>query len=96
MHPYSVYILYSKAADRFYIGQTEDLDARLLMHREKTFTNAFTKIADDWEVYWHLECESRETALKIESYIKQMRNRKYYYALKTYPDATRKLIERFK
>ena len=31
-----VYILYSKAFDKFYVGQTKDVNARLLRHNSGT------------------------------------------------------------
>jgi putative endonuclease len=96
MTRYSVYIIYSSDTDRFYIGQTSNLEARLEMHRTKVFASSFSRIANDWELYWHVECESRSKAIAIESYIKKMRNRKYYYALKHYWEATENLLSRFR
>ncbi|MCB9288230.1 MAG: GIY-YIG nuclease family protein [Lewinellaceae bacterium] len=36
-----VYILHSKAADKFYIGQTPDIDTRLLFHNELSENSLF-------------------------------------------------------
>ncbi|CAN5456565.1 hypothetical protein BH11BAC2_BH11BAC2_09890 [soil metagenome] len=38
----TVYILYSKSADKFYIGSTLDFDQRLDYHLNKEFQNSFT------------------------------------------------------
>ena len=87
-----VYILYSISADKYYVGETKDLNERLFLHRLKTFKKSSTKIADDWEIYWSYDCGSLLIARRAEKYIKQMKSRKYYQDLKQYPDIISKLI----
>ena len=43
----SVYILYSKKIDRFYIGSCIDLQHRLKQHKEKFFVGAFIPNMND-------------------------------------------------
>ena len=45
-----VYILYSRALDRFYIGSCKEFDSRLSQHLNKVH-KGFTSRADDWEPY---------------------------------------------
>ena len=72
---FSVYILYSKILNKFYIGQTHDLNERIFMHIEKQFEDSFTAKANDWELFHSITCKSRTQAMKIESHIKKMKSR---------------------
>ncbi len=87
-----VYILYSVSADKYYVGETKDLNDRLFLHRAKAFEKSSTKIADDWEVYWTYDCGSLLVARRVEKHIKRMKSRKYYQDLKQHPDIINKLI----
>jgi len=39
---YKVYVIYNKEKNKFYIGQTEDLSLRLILHNTKTFKHCYT------------------------------------------------------
>ena len=91
-----VYVLYSLSVDKFYIGETSDLSTRVVWHNSKHFKNAYTRIADDWEVFWSLECSTVFQARKIEKHIKSMKSRKYLENLRQYPDMSDRLLERHK
>jgi putative endonuclease len=82
---FQVYILYSKSLDRFYIGQTENLDVRKGWHDEKIFKGNFTVQANDWVVFFSLDCISRKQSVNIESHIKRMKSKKYIQDLLRYP-----------
>ncbi|MBX2894005.1 MAG: GIY-YIG nuclease family protein [Cyclobacteriaceae bacterium] len=43
----TVYILYSSKADRYYVGQTEDLSVRLDQHNSKELPSSYSKIYQD-------------------------------------------------
>ncbi|WP_460543253.1 GIY-YIG nuclease family protein [Echinicola sediminis] len=43
MTTFFVYILYSRAVDKFYIGYTSDLDKRLDQHNHHVFKDSFTR-----------------------------------------------------
>jgi len=51
----SVYILFSKSIDTYYIGSCEDLEKRLIQHWDKTFGFSFTAKAEDWEIFLKIE-----------------------------------------
>jgi putative endonuclease len=72
---YFVYILYSESADKYYIGQTYDLNIRLLRHKLKT--THFTKQADDWKVVYSEDFKTRAEAMNREKFIKKQKSRKY-------------------
>ena len=78
------------------MGETEDLETRIIEHNEGVYTDAFTKRASDWELFYSLTCNNRTQARKIESHIKNMKSRKYYKSLSTYPDLALKLLEKYK
>lgn len=46
---YVVYIIYSSSADKFYVGQSEDLLQRLMQHNHRLYKGSNTFIATDWE-----------------------------------------------
>ena len=91
-----VYILYSSSLDRFYIGFTTDLpEQRLERHLAKYYENAFTRKADDWELFWWLQCKSEAQAKKIERHIKRMKSRVFIQTLKKYSDIGIRLLEQY-
>ena len=90
-----VYIIYSHQSDKFYVGQTQDLLIRLDQHRSHYYTSNYTKVADDWTLYWSGICQSKSQALLIERHIKSMRSRKYYRSLRDYPELFKKLKQRY-
>ncbi|HAH38569.1 MAG TPA: endonuclease [Algoriphagus sp.] len=91
-----VYVIYSPSYDKFYIGQTEDIDRRLIEHNNHFFSNASTKFADDWEIFHLIICSSRSQAIKIESHLKKSKNKVYLENLKKYPEISERLIEKYK
>ena len=92
----SVYILYSKKLDKYYIGFTENLNQRLDFHLNDSQTRKFTYKADDWELIFIIECESKNQGLSIEKHIKSMKSRIYIQNLLQYPEMKFKLLEKYK
>jgi len=72
-----LYIIYSKIADKFYIGETHDVEERLQKHNEHAYNNSFTKTASDWESVLQFDCIDRKNALFLEQFIKRMKSRKF-------------------
>jgi putative endonuclease len=90
-----VYILYSESKDRFYVGETAHLEGRLEQHNAGFYKNASTKVAKDWINYLTIECEGRSHALKVESFIKKQKSRKFIQKLKLEPEITNEILKRF-
>jgi putative endonuclease len=88
---FQVYILYSESIDRFYIGQTENLDSRKGWHDDKIFDRNFTVQANDWIIFISIDCISRKQAVNIETHIKRMKSKKYIRSLIQYPEIIEKL-----
>ena len=70
-----VYILYSSTAERYYVGQTENLNRRLKYHNLGEIRS--TKAYVPWELkYWEVY-ESRSEAMRREREIKARKSRRY-------------------
>ena len=89
------YILYSVESDRYYIGETDDLEERLSRHKSGFFRQSYTARSGDWEVFLALPCINRVHARKVEKHIKSMKSREYIKNLKKYPELRSKLLKRF-
>jgi putative endonuclease len=69
---YSVYIIYSATLDKRYIGQTSDLNQRLLRHNAGY--NKSTKLGAPWVLISWTNCESRSEAMRLEKKIKNLKS----------------------
>ena len=91
------YILFSRKLDKFYIGATR-LSAcdRLEKHLHEYYGKAkFTSKADDWILFFEIECIDFRQALKIEAHIKRMKSKNYIQNLVKYPEISQKLQEKY-
>jgi putative endonuclease len=68
-------ILYSVETDRYYTGQTENLESRLSSH--EAGISPYTSTAKDWRLVYFEKFESRTEAIKRELEIKRKKSRKY-------------------
>ena len=66
---YSVYILYSEAISKFYIGSCQNLEVRLKQHNSGY--SRFTKTGIPWRIVWSKEVLDRTEALQLENKIKK-------------------------
>ena len=73
--PYTVYIIYSKLLDQYYVGHTGNLTDRLYRHRNSGSLS--TKKTGDWELVYKEEFETRSEASLRERAIKSKKSRKY-------------------
>lgn len=77
-----VYILYSEKANKYYVGETANVDQRLIWHNTHYFKSASTVITSDWKVFLTIQCEDIKQARKIEMFIKKMKSRVFIEKLK--------------
>ena len=68
--PYFVYILHSVKFDRYYIGQTQDMQVRISRHNKGL--ESFTKPFAPWEIKCVIEKESRSEAMALEKKLKNL------------------------
>jgi putative endonuclease len=73
MQKYFLYILYSEALDRYYVGSSHDPETRLCFHN--TSLKGWTKRGRPWELVFSKEFPSKIDALKIERWLKQQKSR---------------------
>jgi len=67
---YSVYILYSEKFSRYYIGQTSDLNNRLLRHNNGSEKS--TSPYKPWVLKCSLEKSTRSEAMLLEKKLKNL------------------------
>jgi putative endonuclease len=70
-----LYILYSKSGNKFYFGETHNIDERIIKHNQHSYSDSFTKIANDWELVLLFNCTNREEAIFLEKFIKKMKSK---------------------
>ena len=75
-----VYILYSEKHNKYYIGQTRDLETRLLFHNELS-EKSFTSKYRPWKIMWSITLENASQATVVERYIKGRKSRTFNEAL---------------
>jgi len=88
--------LYSSDIDTFYVGQTVNIINRLEEHLHHLISDAFTKRASDWKLFYKLDCENKRQAIMIESHIKRMKSRKYYENLRAFPEIGENLLMKYR
>ncbi len=77
--PFYVYIIYSAAADQYYVGQTSDLADRLFRHNNSGSKS--TKKVNDWVLKYTETFATRAEAANRELEIKKKKSRNYLEAL---------------
>lgn len=74
-----VYILKSEKDNSLYIGQTSNIEKRLLHHNEGLSKYTSRKIP--WKIVYTEKYGSRNEAIKRERFLKKQRNRDFYNRL---------------
>jgi putative endonuclease len=69
---FSTYILWSESLQRFYIGQTDDLDARLAYHNAGHVKS--TRAGRPWQRVYHETFDTRSEAVRRERQIKNWKS----------------------
>ena len=91
-----VYILFSENLAKFYIGYTSNFDVRLDFHLHDEQSRKFTHKAEDWQLVFKIECETKQQGIAIEKHIKAMKSKVYIQNLMQYPEMTLRLLEKHK
>jgi putative endonuclease len=70
---FCVYILQSESSGRYYCGQTNNLDLRMIEHNEPNYTGTKTtkRFKGPWRLVWKKKCTTRSSAMKLERIIKK-------------------------
>lgn len=72
---YYVYVLKSKNFNRYYTGQTDDINTRLLLHNNGSV--CWTKRYKPWEIIYTEEYDTREESVNREKYLKSHAGRNW-------------------
>ncbi len=91
----SVYILYSKNINKYYIGSCLNLEERLEDHKNKKYTESYTSFVDDWVLFYVINDLEYTQARNIENHIKKMKSRIYIENLKKYEEISLNLKIKF-
>jgi putative endonuclease len=86
---YFVYILYSRSADVFYKGQTDDLPDRIQRHnqgREKATCQGVP-----WQLLWSVEKPDRKSAMQLEKKLKNLSRKRLLEFISKYRNGLRAL-----
>jgi putative endonuclease len=79
---YFIYILYSETANKFYIGQTSDVERRLNEHNHPIVKTKFTAKYLPWALKLSFPVSSeRADVMKVEKFIKTQKNRRFILQL---------------
>ena len=79
---FCIYILYSQSADKFYVGQTSDVQKRLWEHNNPVEKSKYTAKYIPWELILYFQVSNeRGDAMKIEKFIKAQKSRKFILKL---------------
>ena len=71
------YIAYNNKHDKFYIGQTNNLDRRTVEHNLGV-SNYTSKYDGEWELVYYETFDSRSEAMKRERFFKKQKNKNFY------------------
>lgn len=74
-----VYLIQSNLDNSYYIGQTNNLEKRLLDHNEGL--SKYTSRKRPWKMVYYEEFETRTEAIRRERFLKQQRNSFFYKSL---------------
>lgn len=89
-----LYIIYSDTLDKYYVGETPDVEFRLAQHNNHYFKTNFTKSADDWILSLKCRCQNRQEALFLEKFIKRMKSKVFIEKIIDDPEILVELLKR--
>ena len=96
MKMHFVYILHSKKLNKYYVGETFDVQRRIERHNSGYYDNKYTARGKPWDLYLKIECKNKEQAQKIEQHIKKMKSKVYIENMSRYPEIAEKLLLKYK
>jgi putative endonuclease len=72
---YVVYILFSETTDRYYVGQTNNIEKRLVTHNNGG--KKYTSKGRPWNLIKTYPCNDRTEAMQLERKIKKRGIKRY-------------------
>ena len=89
-----VYILQSDRTSGYYVGQSKDVQLRLIQHNSNDNVH-FTHRDRPWVLKATLVCTTRTQALKVESFIKKQKSRVFIEKIISSQDVRESLANKF-
>ena len=74
---YIVYAIYNKTVNKFYIGQTMDIQERLQQHNDHIFKGYTARFEGEWKLIYTESVATRSEALKREKQLKSYQGREF-------------------
>ncbi len=74
---YTVYAIHNVTADKYYIGQTKNLEERLHLHNTKALSGYTSRFEGKWCVIYSEEAATRAKALLREKQLKSYQGRQF-------------------
>jgi len=81
-----VYVLYSISSDKYYVGQTNDIEARFKHHNSNH--KGFTNLYKPWELMLVLQKTSRSESMTLEKKLKNLSKTRLSEFVKKYKSIT--------
>lgn len=72
-----VYVLYNSIVDKIYIGQTKNIERRLIEHNQKRGNHFTAKYKGEWILIYKEDVDSRSKAIIREKQLKSFRGREF-------------------
>ena len=91
-----LYIIYSTSKNKYYVGETSDINERIIKHNTHYYDNSYTKIADDWKSVLNFQCENSENAIFLEKFIKKMKSTVFIKNLVENPNILTDILTKMK
>ena len=89
-----VYIIHSEKVNKYYVGETDNIELRLSKHNNHLYQYSYTKIAEDWKVVLLFKCISREQAIRLEKFIKSMKSKVFIQKIIVSPSILEDIISK--
>ena len=81
MDKYFVYIIHNSKYDKYYIGQTNNIERRIIEHNNKTESKYTSKYLGEWNLIYKEEFNNRREAIIREKFLKKQKNKNFYKKL---------------
>ena len=89
-----VYLLHSLNHDKYYVGESADVEQRLLFHNELS-ESSWTRNYRPWTLACKLTVVDYSAARKLENYIKRQKSKEYVKRIITENDLAEWLVDKF-
>lgn len=72
-----VYVIYNREVKKLYIGETSNLERRLVEHNQKRGNHFTARVKGNWDLIYKEQTGTKEEALVREKQLKSYRGREF-------------------